>query len=671
MDLKEATLLKLFVSALLLLIVTGTLNLLWPMAAIYQQMLSLLHLLSGVLSSGIAIFYAYKHTRQTLGFRRVSSVIIGASSFIAFLVALVTGIILSIAGVTEVYQGYLLVHDVASYLCVALLGLHIVIHLLTFPTRRLKNQGGRLITLDLSLFKSLAITAVAGIGFLSLMAMLNAFTANNTPQPQPVDNYSYNYSSEAGKGKFLPSMASTEGDRFIAEDHIAQSKSCINCHQTIGEQWLASTHRHAADDPTYVRNINLLEKKKGIEATRYCEGCHAPIALLTGQLSQGGKHAGVAGTTANHEGISCMSCHGVDKIHSTQGNASYNFVAKQDYLFEHSDQAWLKTLNHLSIKLRPQQHKQDLLAPVLQTATFCSSCHSQFMDKSMNNWGWVKMQNEYLAWSNSKFNQSRDTRFSHPESKNCQSCHMPQMAASGMSANHKGEVSSHYFVGANMMLAKQFNNHKLAQLTEQFLQQDKISIYIVPPEDQLAQQSALFVNPDTGLDRKYPVALYRGETRDLTVLVNNHGVGHNFPGGSIDLNEAWIAFKVIDGAQREVYSSGHLLPDDSIEPKATVYKETALNQSGEEVWRHDLFNMVGRSYINVVPAGATDVIEYKLSIPDWAVSPLNISATLKFRKLNPKYLHWVELEQDIVANPVVDIARDSLSVTLRKVEGIQ
>ena len=351
--------------------------------------------------------------------------------------------------------------------------------------------------------------------------------------------------------------------------------------------------------------------------------------------------------------------------------ASYHFNPRGDYLFEHIDNEWLKKVNFLAIKLRPQQHKKDLLAPVQQTAAFCSSCHSQFMDESMNQWGWVKMQNEFLAWSQSKFNQSRDTRFSHPESKNCQSCHMPHVKGTGMAANEKGEIREHFFVGANMMLAKQFGNDELYQKTKNFLQQDTVSIYIVPPEDKQAQQSTLYVNPNTGVTAKHPVALYRGQERKITVLVNNHGVGHNFPAGTIDLTEAWIELKVIDGNGQTVFSSGHLLDDGSVDPNATVYKETALDRHGQEVWRHDLFNMVGRSYENVIPAGATDVVEYNISVPDWAVSPLNFAATVKFRKFNQRYFDWVNEKQPMKENPIVDIARDSLSVTLKKVPGLE
>ena len=537
--------------------------------------------------------------------------------------------------------------------------LHLIIHFLFFPRRRLHSKNKKLTTLSLSSLKFIVISFFVFITFFTVTLFLEQFFIQSENQKI---NYSYLY----GDGKFLPSLTTTEKDIFVTKNDIAESKKCISCHNAIGKQWLASTHRHAADDPTYVRNVNLLENSRGIEATRYCEGCHAPIALLTGQLTEGGVHGGVPNTVANAEGVSCMSCHGVNNIHTTQGVAAFNFKPRSPYLFEYSSAFLLNEVNQLAIKLRPQEHIRDLANPVINTSVFCSSCHSQFMDKSMNDWGWVKMQDEYLAWNESKFNQSRDSRFSHTEVKQCQSCHMPYVKGDDIAANERGEIRSHFFIGANVMLAKQFNNEELFLEHKKFLQLDKVSIYIVPPEDKLSQQSSFFTDPTSGVSNKFPEHFYRGYKYEITVLITNNGVGHNFPAGAIDLSEAWVEFIVLDGSQRVVYESGGLDESGSIIEGTTIYKETPIDRYGKHVWRHDLFNMVGRSYKNVIPSGATDLLKFNFLLPDWATSPITLSATLKYRKLNPKYMKWVEQEFDIVENPIVDIARNSRRVPLKK-----
>lgn len=660
----EKNLLRWFFALGFLLTVTGFftwfINVIPPLI---EQTMSLIHLFSGISISFIFIFYSVKHFQRTISFRRVLSILLGSIVFISFLYLLLSGIGLAYQGVLQRNLWLYESHVWVSLFVLLFSAIHIIHHYFTFPKRRLISVPTRFITISSKIPKALALSVMfASLGGGVLIA-LDHFISMESDVTSSDNNYSYNY----GEGPFLPSLTQTSTGTFIKESDIAGSQECITCHQATGEQWLASAHRHAADDPTYVRNVNLLEESKGIAATRYCEGCHAPIALLTGQLTLGGKHGGVSGFPANEEGISCMSCHGINRLTSSEGVASYHFQPRTAYLFEKAKIWPLKKLSHLVIKLKPELHRKELKPDLLTTSEYCGSCHTQFMDKSMNNWGWVKMQDEVLAWANSKFNMPKDSRFTHPSSKQCQDCHMPLIDGHDLAADVSGKVKSHYFVGANVMLAKHFNNEKLSNLTQKSLQQDKVVITIEPPENSLAQQSTLFVSSAIRSKQKYPVAMYRGSTTKITLLVSNQGVGHNFPGGSIDLNEAWIDFKIYDGDQRLIKSSGDVLDDGKIEPSAIVYKETAIDRYGKEVWRHDLFNMVGRSYVNIIPSGTTDIVEYQVKVPDWATSPLTISATLKFRKLNQKYLDWVNLKQEIKHNPIIDISRDSIQVPLLKV----
>ncbi|WDE00362.1 multiheme c-type cytochrome [Thalassomonas actiniarum] len=658
----EAKRLHWFSGLFVVLSITGFVNwLLFPLAPFLEQLFSLIHAVAGVLFSLVFCFYILSHFRRTLAFRRPVILTIGLILSLVMFSLVVSGYLLVFSGVPERLIWLKDAHLWLSLVTVFLLFGHVLFHYFTFPERRKLVAPSRFVTLtpaiNSTVFKTLTLTTVAAL----LVLMLD----NITKVPVEgvyIEDYQYNY----GASPFAPSLAQTKNNEFIRKRDIAGSRECIGCHQASGEQWLASAHRHAADDPTYVRNINLLQKSRGTSATRYCEGCHAPVALLTGQLTAGGQHAGVPGTVANVEGVGCMSCHGIRSITGAEGVASYYFSPRSDYLFEHSSNPVLSFVNEQLIKLRPALHKQELLPSVQKTSQYCGSCHSQFMDKSMNNWGWVKMQDEYQAWAASKFNQGKDARFTHPENKQCQDCHMQKVAGQDMAADSEGKISSHYFVGANVMLARQFGNEELYQLTVDFLQQDKVNLVIVPPKDRFSRQSFSYASSGQGTGENSPVAFYRGEQANITLLVNNRGVGHNFPGGAIALKEAWIDLDIYDGAGQLVYSRGDLLANGEIEPLATVYKEVAIDRFGKEVWRHDLFDIVGRSYLNVIPSGSTDIVNFEFDIPDWATSPLSISATLKLRKLNQKYHDWVNEQEEVKGNPIVDIARDAIKVPLSK-----
>ena len=171
---------------------------------------------------------------------------------------------------------------------------------------------------------------------------------------------------------------------FIDERIIAGSEKCAACHQQIAHEWKSSIHGKAAADKSYVKNINFLVQKKGLAAARYCESCHAPVALLSGQLSKGGKHGGIPGSRAFLEGVSCMSCHGIEKVKSLKGVGSYHFTPPKDYLFADKQNIIPTKIHNFLIQINPEQHKKDMARPILSSPKLCASCHIQFMDKSID-----------------------------------------------------------------------------------------------------------------------------------------------------------------------------------------------------------------------------------------------------------------------------------------------
>ena len=60
-----------------------------------------------------------------------------------------------------------------------------------------------------------------------------------------------------------------------------------------------------------------------------------------------------------------------------------------------------------------------------------------------------------------------------------------------------------------------------------------------------------------------------------------------------------------------------------------------------------------------------DVVTYRVKIPEWAKSPMNLYAVVCYRKLNNRYAKWA-LKDEHVRLPVVDIASDTLKVPLRE-----
>jgi len=294
----------------------------------------------------------------------------------------------------------------------------------------------------------------------------------------------------------------------------------------------------------------------------------------------------------------------------------------------------------------------------------CATCHAQFMDKDINDWGWVKMQDEYTAWLNSPYSRQSEQPFSNEQLKRCQDCHLPLAKFDDPSMNSQGMTVSHLSLGANTAIPMYTGDNKQFSLVTQFLQSNKIRISIEKPNRVDATQSGAFVNPTTVTTKETPVYFYLSEKVNINVVVSNVGVGHNFPGGTTDINEVWIDFSVVDAQNNTVYRSGKITAENGVDSDAYFYRSNPIDRHGNLVWQHDLFNMVGDSYNKSIASGESDIVTYKIDIPSWVKSPLSISATVKYRKFNNRYARWA-LKDEKIKLPIIDVARTSIIIPVR------
>lgn len=648
----------LFWLSLLVLAITGVAGLVYQGHSDWALWSDLFHALAGLVFFSSLTLYLVLHFKRTFGVRRPLVFTLGVFAALLLLLVIFSGATMVVQGRQEQDQHWYLLHLVST----ALLLLFLLFHVLAYYLAA-RQQG------DARLFKSqdaqVGRQTVIGSAALVLLFVF-CVAASGWYEPAYSDkplvaDYLYDY----GAHPFRPSQTETYHNKFIDERQIVQSAQCGNCHQDITRQWIDSAHKKAASDPTYIKNISLLAERKGITATRYCEGCHAPVALLTGQLSPGGQHGGIVGTPGNREGVNCLSCHGLQSIEHVKGNGSYRFGQAKPYLFDGATNPALELLNQVSIRLDPAQHKKDMGKAFTRSSDLCATCHAQFMDKEMNKWGWVKMQDDYASWLAGPFS-SQNPRFNQQTAVPCQGCHMPLVAGKDPSADGQGQIRSHRFLGANSLLALLNDSPEQFEQMVRFLQSNKMRLTIDKPNRQTASQNYKPLEGEVDARQLVtaPYFYYLNEQAELNIAVSNIGVGHHFPGGTIDINEAWLEIVVTDASGQQVFSSGLLHADQTVDPKAYFYRSMPVDRFGKDVWKHDLFNMVGDRYRNAVAPGASDLVQYQFQVPAWAVSPLHVAATLKYRKLNKKYTDWA-LDDSKVSLPVIDMARDSLQIPLK------
>jgi len=606
----------------------------------WQQWTYLLHTFAGFWLLVTFSLFVINHVRLAQGFKRPGQALVGWSSVLIFLAVALSG---SVIGIVGQYESQRWLYDLHLITGVAIV-FFILTHL--FFYRWLKNTSSSReptrtpSSFSQSINKQLAnnifiytIISIIGISVLTFIYQARTDTYK--------DEAAVPFQNTYGDGNFLPSLAQTPTGSFLDARRIGRSEKCGSCHEQITNEWRSSMHGRSASDPFFQKNLHSLIKKKGMTATRYCAGCHIPVALLSGELSEGGD---LKKGMHIDEGVSCMGCHGISKAISLEGVGSYLYEPEQHYLFGDSDGFIQTEINDYLIKINPRQHRKDMARDILADPINCATCHEQYIDDDLNDWGWVKLQSQYQAWVEGPFSTHNNKSHADEKTYRCQDCHFPLVDSKDPSANHQGKHMSHRTPAANTAVPYILGDKEQLDTVTKFLKDNRLSVTI---------------HHDSKHRNKTPTA---GENISLHVSISSNRIGHFFPAGTIDINEPWLELIVVDADGKEVYSSGAINSKNEVDKHARFYFSSLVNRQGQRVWKHDLFNAVGESYGNLLDPGKADIQSYEFVIPDWAAAPLKAKARLRYRKFNHDYSSWA-LGNENIKLPIVDMAEDELELT--------
>ncbi|HEY7510810.1 MAG TPA: multiheme c-type cytochrome, partial [Vicinamibacteria bacterium] len=473
------------------------------------------------------------------------------------------------------------------------------------------------------------------------------------------------------------------GGAFDARS-LSGSESCgtARCHTQIVQEWKPSAHRYAAMDSLFLGIQNVMAEQNGAESTRYCGGCHDPISLLSGT-----KNIFVKDLTNLHghrEGVSCLSCHSI-RATDQQGNANYAITQPAVYLWQWAEKGPARLARDFLIRAYPAAHNQ-LSKRLFKTPEYCAACHKQFIDQEVNRVGWVQLQNQYDNWAASHWNVKGDPR----RTIECRECHMPLVAstdpASGDATDynrgpHDGKHRSHRFVASNQMmpqLLKLEGWQEQVRLTAEWLQ----GRYRIPEiEDKWAE------GPIVRVDLEVPEEIRRGATLPVRVILTSNKVGHDYPTGPLDIIQSWLELQVTDEQGRVVFSSGTRDEKNFLRPGSFLFKAEPVDQHGNLIDRHNLWEMVGVRYRRALFPGYSDTVTYDVACPasvgrSPAAAPApgastearfdvpaaarpgayEVVARLHYRKVDQFLLDYLLGGASGVTAPAVEVARASASV---------
>jgi hypothetical protein len=344
----------------------------------------------------------------------------------------------------------------------------------------------------------------------------------------------------------------------------------------------------------------------------------------------------------------------------------------------------------------------DYSRPLYKTAVYCGACHKQYMDIDLNtDIGRVQGQNQYDSWARSRWYVEGDSQ----ASVECRECHMPLVSSSDPAAGdpqdynrspQDGMHRGHRFLGGNQyvpLLHALEGSEEHVQLTEAWLRGD---IEIPEIADKWSS------GPVVRMELEVPAEVARGGTAKVRVILTNNKTGHDFPTGPLDMIESWVELRVEDPRGHLLHHSGGLDERDAVLDSVAWFRADGFDREGDLIDRHNLWDLVGKSYSRSLYPGMTDMVEVPVEcqaitlqraalgldsgtvIAD-ARSPtarridefefevggdqtwpqaetLNVDAILWYRKANPDFLDRVYGVEAAVRAPVTEINRAQATI---------
>jgi tetratricopeptide (TPR) repeat protein len=487
------------------------------------------------------------------------------------------------------------------------------------------------------------------------LGLFLCFIGNKITASETINYLNLRKTPELPLNHFSPSNAQTEDGNLIPSEQFFTAKRCVSCHQETHAQWSESLHRNAARAPFYLESVKILERQRGIEFTRHCESCHAPVALLSGALTTGSRES----RTMDDEGVTCTVCHSITEA-KLDGTGSYT-IRRPALLVNPNSEPIFGDVSDQEIMDNVPDHKRAMMRDLLKKPEFCATCHKASAPRSLNNYKFTRGFNTFDEWQMSGASTETITPYYRAEKRaDCRTCHMP-LAGDGQPdvAAENGMVASHRFLGANTATPLFYGQLKQVGQIKEFLEKAVLTADIFAVRNETTDE--LF--PSLKQDGENPVAWQAEQQLTAEVIIFNRRAAHSFPPELRDMYEPWVEFEALDDKAQTIYHSGYLRPDRTLDEKAHVYKAILLDSFSRVITRHQVWTSAIKAYDNFVPPGRGDIVRYRFSVPQ-DVKKVTLRARVNYRRFIQEYADYV-LRRNNAANlemPVVKMAETSTTL---------
>ncbi len=462
---------------------------------------------------------------------------------------------------------------------------------------------------------------------------------------------SRNYNLRFGTDKpFLPSNAATDTGEFIDSKSFFTAEYCGHCHQEAHAEWRQSAHANSFRAPWYVKNVNMLIDGKGVEYARHCEGCHNPIALVSGAMTQNSS----VNRKFDEDGVTCSVCHSIQKV-DTRGTGSY-VLGQPAVMVDADGKPIYGEVPDKEILAHLDRHSKAVMKDFYRTSEFCSACHKAALPRILNDYKWQRAIFLYDEWQLASFTKQSPLPFYVKDQvSTCQTCHMKKEEIHLAEYGAKdGKLASHRWLGANTVLSKFYGYDEQMEKTIAFLRNGVLNVDIFGIERNGGEIIAPLGSQ--------PFEIAPGDVVTASVVIQNKGIAHSYVPEQRDFYESWVEFEAKDAAGRTLTHSGALQPGGALDPGAHSFTNRLVNAKGELNDLHQVWDTRVVAYNNTIQSGRSQIVRYEFKVPNDAVSPITITAKVNYRRFNQ---HFIDFGLDKhFEMPVVEVAARTRTLIL-------
>jgi hypothetical protein len=380
---------------------------------------------------------------------------------------------------------------------------------------------------------------------------------------------------------------------------------CAGCHREIYDAWAKSKHRFAWEDPFYQPDYLKASKETEGFTDIFCGECHSPVSVRTGQLPP---PDGKLFDEISKQGVSCDYCHTVKEIIEPVNVRTLSDPGK--------------------IKRGPRGDGRSpyhavQFSEIHTDPAFCGACHNVVHPTS----GAVVIDT-YDDWKQGPY---------AAEGIRCQDCHMtpgPGVEKNPGKSSQMGKarehVATHAFPGGSVFFHERAGNQHEAQIARRML-------------EAAAEIEAEGIVTPNGLK--------------ILARVKNVGAGHKIPTGVTYLRKMWLEVTAVDGSGTEIYKSGHVMEDNSIDPDTVFYRKVFKDADGNMTPKSWIAKEI--AYDRRIPAKGHDEQVFEIPLSG-SGSNIHVTVRLMYRSMTQEAANAMNIDGLVV--PSLEMAKTEVHI---------